>query len=72
LKNTSKAGYVTEKTSPICVGRKIEKNIKPTGELNTKAARQILKNKPKLCKFAQKPAQDSFSSELKQQKCHKI
>jgi len=25
-----------------------------------------------MCKFAQKPAQTSFSIELKQQKCHKI
>jgi len=71
LKNTPKIGNLMEKTS-LALGRKIQKNKKSTGKLNAEVARQILKNKPKMCKFAQKHAQTSFSSKLKQQKCHTI
>ena len=52
LKNKPKIGYLTEKTGPMCVGRKIQQNEKSTRKLYKKAGRQIRKNKPKMSKFS--------------------
>jgi len=60
------------KTSPKCVGRKIQQNEKSARKSNIKSGWQIRKDKPKMSKFSQKHAQYAFSSKLKRQKCHKI
>ena len=65
-------GNLTEKQTQRAFGRKIQKNTKQAGWLNTKTGRQIWNNKPKMSKFTQKPAQISFCSKLKEQNGHEI
>jgi len=45
------------KTSPSCVGRKIQQNDKSVRKSNNKAGTQIRKSKPKMNKFSNKHAQ---------------
>jgi len=73
LKNKPKMGNLTEKQTQRAFGRKVQKNIKRAGSLNTKTGRQIRENKPKFERtFTQKHAQISFCSELEEQNGHQI